>query len=115
MTHAAIGHFPAVSHPWLVTIGLPIADWHAGCAMMSVCPEESIGKLRSPVLFLHSKGDPLIPSDHANRLHAKAHAQKHLCIFELGGHCDAFFARKDQYKLEVTAFVARVRNSERAE
>ncbi len=115
MTHAVLGHFPSSSHPWLLTLGTPLADWHAGCAMMSVSPEDSIARLRSPVLFLHSRGDPLIPSDHAVRLHATARTQKRLRIFDLPGHCDAFFASKQQYRAEVTAFVSNLGKQVRAE
>ena len=85
-------------------LGAPLADWHAGCAMMDVCPEASIAYLRSPVLFLHSRGDPLIPSEHAVRLYERAPGPKRLCVFELPGHCDAFFAQRERYKDEVVSF-----------
>ena len=51
MTHSVLGIFPAAAHPWLPTLGLPMADWHAGCPMMAVRPEESVRGLRSPVLL----------------------------------------------------------------
>jgi alpha-beta hydrolase superfamily lysophospholipase len=105
MTRRVLSDFPRATHPWLLTLGPPLADWHAGCPMMQIRPEESLRKLRSPVLFLHSRGDPLIPSEHASRLHGNAAGPKRLCIFELPGHCDAFFAERDRYRQEVVAFV----------
>lgn len=113
MTHSAVGAFPRGMHPWLLTLGLPLADWHAGCAMMDVCPEASIAQLRSPVLFLHSKGDPIIPSEHSLRLYEKACEPKRLVVFELPGHCDAFFAQHERYRAEVVAFRERVTSRER--
>jgi alpha-beta hydrolase superfamily lysophospholipase len=105
MTHSVIGLFPGPTHPWLMTLGLPMADWHAGCPMMAVSPEKSIGQIRSPVLLLHSRGDPLIPSDHATRMHAAAAGQKRLCLFEIDGHANAFFVEHERYKQEVILFM----------
>ena len=69
--------------------------------MMGVNPEASIHRLRAPVVFLHSRGDPLIPSDHAIRLHQRAAEPKRLRLFELNGHCDAFFAQREYYREEI--------------
>jgi len=113
MTHAVVKNFPPACHPWLLTLGLPMAEWHAGCPMMDVRPESSVARLRAPVLLLHSRGDPLIPSEHAHRLLAQAAEPKRLCIFELPGHCDAFFAQRERYRDEVVAFGARVGSRER--
>lgn len=107
MTHSVLRVFPSCTHPWLLTLGLPMADWHAGCPMMAVRPEESIRKLRSPVLLLHSRGDPLIPVEHGMRVYANAPEPKRLCVFELSGHCDGFFAAKERYRAEVMAICAR--------
>jgi pimeloyl-ACP methyl ester carboxylesterase len=101
MTGSVLNAFPPSTHAALTWLGLPMADWHAGCPMMSVCPEATIDQLRCPVLFLHSRGDPLIPSDHSIRLHARAVEPKRLCVFALNGHCDAFFAQREQYRAEV--------------
>jgi uncharacterized protein len=108
MTHSVLGVFPSGVHPWLLTLGLPMADWHAGCPMMAVRPEESIRGLRSPVLLLHSRGDPLIPVEHTLRVYANAPEPKRLCVFELPGHCDGFFAQKERYRAEVMAISARL-------
>jgi pimeloyl-ACP methyl ester carboxylesterase len=83
-----------------------MADWHAGCPMMAVRPEDSIRDLRSPVLLLHSRGDGLIPVEHGMRVYANAPEPKRLCVFELPGHCDGFFAQKERYRAEVVAIVA---------
>jgi alpha-beta hydrolase superfamily lysophospholipase len=103
MTHAVFNRFPPACEPWLRTMGLPLADWHAGCPMSAVSPEASIGNLRAPVLFLHSHGDPLIPSEHAYRLYFGAAEPKSLCVFELEGHCDGFFAERERYRAEVVS------------
>lgn len=104
MTHSVLGVFPQATHPWLLTLGLPMADWHASCPMMAVRPEESIRSCRSPILLLHSRGDPLIPVEHAMRVHASARGRKELVVFELPGHCDGFFAEKDRYRAAVCEF-----------
>ena len=108
MTHSVLGAFPSGTHPWLLSIGLPMADWHAGCPMMDVSPERSIANLRSPVIILHSRGDALIPASHAQRLYDRATCQKHVCIFDSPGHADAFFTKRAYYKEELTTFSARV-------
>ena len=82
-----------------------MAEWHAGCPMMAVRPEESIRNLRSPVLLLHSRGDPLIPVAHALRVYENAPEPKRLCVFELPGHCDGFFAARERYRAEVVALM----------
>lgn len=113
MSASILSVLPAQTHPWLMTLGAPMADWHAGCAIMSVRPEESIGKVRAPILFLHSRGDPLIPSEHATRLFERAAEPKKLCVFELPGHCDSFFASRERYREEVVAMGERVRHRQR--
>jgi alpha-beta hydrolase superfamily lysophospholipase len=105
MTDSVLRAFPSFCHDWLMTLGLPLADLHAGCPMMEVSPESSIGRLRAPVVFLHSRGDPLIPSSHALRLYERACEPKVLHIFELNGHCDAFFARREKYRAAVVALL----------
>jgi pimeloyl-ACP methyl ester carboxylesterase len=107
MTACVLRPIPSAGHSWLLTLGLPMAEWHAGCPMMSVCPAQSIERLRSPVLFLHSEGDPLIPSEHSRCLFERAPGEKHLCVFELDGHCNGFFDARARYCDEVKKFSAR--------
>ena len=101
MTASAVGGFPRVCHPWLLTLGLPLADWHAGCPITQVSPESDIDGLRTPVLFFHCRGDWLIPSEHSVRMYERPAGPKQLCIFELPGHADAFFFERDRYRREV--------------
>ena len=101
MTQAAVAPFPPCCHGWLLALGLPLADLHAGCPMMEVCPEATIHRLRAPVLFLHSRRRPLIPCEHSQRLYERAAEPKRLCIFELENHGEGFGAQRELYHEQV--------------
>lgn len=109
MTASVIHGFPPACHPWLMTLGMPIADWHAGCPVTQVSSESAVAQLRTPVLFFHCKGDWLIPSEHSVRLHERTAGPKQLCVFELPGHADSFFFERERYRREVTEFWSSVR------
>jgi fermentation-respiration switch protein FrsA (DUF1100 family) len=77
--------------------------------MMQVSPEASMHRLRAPVLFLHSRGDPLIPSEHSLRLHQQAREPKQIHLFEMDGHCAAFYFERERYRETIRSFITSVR------
>jgi alpha-beta hydrolase superfamily lysophospholipase len=92
---------PPFLHDWMLTVGLPLANWHAGTPIMTFCPEASIGNLRAPVVVAHARLDPITPSDHSRRFFERAAEPKQLLLFEINGHCDGFFAEKDRYQTAI--------------
>lgn len=51
---------------------------------------DRIGRVRAPVLLVHGTADPLVPVDHARRLHAAAPDPKGLLLIEGAGHNDVY-------------------------
>ncbi len=67
---------------------------------------ERIGRVRAPVLILHSRDDEYFPFHHAERLAAAA---REATVVELkGGHNDAFLVSGPVYRQGLAAFFATV-------
>ena len=81
-----LGWLPHCLRPILMVPGMPLLSLDAGCRLDDVRPIESIGRLRAPVLVIHSRDDRLVPVEHAERLYAAASAPKVLWIVDAGGH-----------------------------
>jgi fermentation-respiration switch protein FrsA (DUF1100 family) len=101
MTHNVLNPYPSIFHTWLLTIGLPLANLHGGCAITEVCPASSIRNLRAPVVILHMRNDPMAPSAHSVRFFDLAAEPKRLHIFEGNGHCNGFADFHEQYRQAV--------------
>ncbi len=95
---------PLFFRGWLLTVGLPIANWDAGCSITDFHPVESIGRIRAPVVVFHSLHDSITPADHSLRLYERAVQPKQLAILDVDGHCDAYFARHEEYKAVICKF-----------
>jgi uncharacterized protein len=95
---------PTFFRGWLLTIGLPIADWNAGCPITDFRPVDSIGRARAPVVFLHSRYDWITPAEHSVRLYERAAEPKELVILDVDGHTCAYFDRPREYEAAVRRF-----------
>ncbi|HYV38974.1 MAG TPA: alpha/beta fold hydrolase [Gemmataceae bacterium] len=95
---------PAFLRGWLLTIGLPIADWNAGCPITEFRPVASIGRARAPVVLFHSLHDWITPAEHSMRLYERAAEPKQLVILDASGHVCAYFERHQEYETAVRKF-----------
>ena len=100
---------PAFLHGWLLTVGLPIANWNAGCPITSFRPEASMSRLRAPVLIVHARDDFVTPFGHSQRLFEQAAEPKQLLIFENGGHCNGYFTDHKQYQAAIGKLAEQMR------
>jgi fermentation-respiration switch protein FrsA (DUF1100 family) len=100
---------PQFFRGWLLTVGLPIANWNAGCSITDFQPVTSIASVRAPVLLVHSLHDRITPAEHSVRLFERAAEPKQLVILDIDGHCDAFFARPKEYQAAVRKFAEQLR------
>jgi alpha-beta hydrolase superfamily lysophospholipase len=105
LTDNVLAPLPAWMRPWLIGVGMPLANLHAGCDVGNLRPEDAIGKLRAPVLIVHSQQDRLIPPSHAERLAANAAAPKRLTLFSTQSHSDLIFAEPQAYRDQVRTFL----------
>jgi fermentation-respiration switch protein FrsA (DUF1100 family) len=80
---------PAPLRPLLIAPGVPLASLHCGCDLAAIRPVDAIDRVRAPVLIIHAQIDPLIPSEHAQRLYERAVEPKTLWITETEGHGSA--------------------------
>lgn len=68
-------------------IGLFFIRWDVGFDIREKSPENIVADLTgTPILFIHGKGDLLIPSSHAQRLYARSGEPKRIVIFNTHGH-----------------------------
>jgi pimeloyl-ACP methyl ester carboxylesterase len=104
MTHS----LPLFFRGWLLTVGLPIANWNAGCSITDFRPVASIGRARAPVVVFHSLHDFLTPAEHSVRLYEQAVEPKQLAILDVGGHCNAYFDRREEYQAAIRKFAERL-------
>jgi pimeloyl-ACP methyl ester carboxylesterase len=81
-----LGQFPAFLRPAMSAVGIPMANWEAGCNLRDVCPADVIGNVRCRVLIVHATGDGLIPVTQAKQNYERAHEPKKLWIGELVQH-----------------------------
>jgi fermentation-respiration switch protein FrsA (DUF1100 family) len=65
-----------------------------------------IGRVRTPVLFIHGKADPLIPYAMTERLYRAAASPKKLVIIPDAGHDNSATVGKAEYADAVREFVA---------
>ncbi len=66
--------------------------------------ESHIGHVSCPVLIAHSRGDEIVPFEHARRLHAAAREPKTLLEMR-GRHNDGFLVSGEQYLSGLEAFL----------
>ena len=83
--------------------------WIAGSRFNSL---EKIPKVKVPKLFLHAKGDEVIPLSHGRRLYAAAPEPKMFVELQ-GGHGDAFDTDSARYYGSIAQFLAAIRDSGR--
>ncbi|MFO0866887.1 MAG: alpha/beta fold hydrolase [Gemmataceae bacterium] len=105
LTDNILAPLPACVRPWMTGVGMPLANLHAGCDVGALRPEDAIGKLRAPVLIVHSQQDRLIPPSHAERLAAHAAFPKRMTLFSTKSHSDLIFADPQAYRDEVRTFL----------
>jgi fermentation-respiration switch protein FrsA (DUF1100 family) len=86
MTDGVLRIFPPVVRPWLVTPGIPLASLEAGCRLTEVRSIDQIQDIRCPVLFIHARGDEMIPVSHGQRLFERAIEPKRIWISKAEGH-----------------------------
>lgn len=113
LTEHILRLFPPVLRPGLATIGIPLASLEAGCWLPDVRPIEQIDQVRTPLLFVHSDNDTLIPVDHGQRLFARARPPKEIVITRNTGHGGALAAYGEY--LEAVIRLSRLRNGHRNE
>jgi len=105
LTDSILKLFPRAVRPWLAGLGIPIASLHAECSLEDLRPEEHIGRVRAPVLIVHSLNDRLIPPDHGQRLYDHAAAPKQIFLAHTHRHADVFGERHDEYLERVAGFL----------
>jgi fermentation-respiration switch protein FrsA (DUF1100 family) len=105
LTDGVLQQFPAALRPLLAAPGVPIASLEAGCRLAAVRPVDDIGSVRAPVLFIHSRGDSLIPSDHSRRLYERAVEPKSLWFVDTDLHGGALIRATAAYLQAVKQFV----------
>jgi fermentation-respiration switch protein FrsA (DUF1100 family) len=82
--------------------------WIAGSRYAAI---EKIGNLRLPKLFLHARGDEVIPIAHGRRLFEAAPPPKEFVALE-GGHGDAFDVDSATYYGAIRTFLAELSRRE---
>ncbi len=70
-----------------------------------------VGKLDSPILFLHGTADEIVPYQMSETLYAAARAPKELVLFAQLGHSNIPMESFPQYQLAVQQFVDRITRS----
>jgi fermentation-respiration switch protein FrsA (DUF1100 family) len=105
LTDYVVGNFPSVVRPFLTGPGVPLASLEAGCWLPAVRPIDRIGHVRAPVLFIHARGDGVIPVTHGQRLYEQAIEPKELWIAETEQHSAAFAAAPSEYLRRVRQLV----------
>ncbi len=89
LTDSVLALFPTAIRPCLTATGVPLASLEAGCRLTEVRAIDCIDQVRAPVLFVHARGDEMIPVAHAQRLYDRAQPLKFLWIAETTGHGSA--------------------------
>jgi pimeloyl-ACP methyl ester carboxylesterase len=75
-------------------LGLEIVSGYDGDIQR---PEEEMTRLRAPVLIIHAQNDPMIPAEHAVRLHEHAFYPKKLWLAPTVGHGNSLLRAEDDY------------------
>lgn len=83
----SVPEFGAEAYPWL-----PV-KW---LSRFRYATRDHLGRVRVPVLVVHSRGDEIIPYVHGERLFAAAGAPKRFLEIR-GGHNDGFLVSGEQY------------------
>lgn len=86
MTDGVLRIFPPLVRPLLAAPGIPLASLEAGCRLTEVRAIDQIQDVRAPVLFIHARGDDMIPVEHGRRLYERAVEPKRLWISPAEGH-----------------------------
>jgi len=114
LTDNVLGDLPAFVRPLIATPAVPLASLDAGCWLPDARPIDSVDRLRAPALFIHARGDALIPCDHSCRLYARAAGPKELWLTDTGGHCSSFGGARAEYLRRVSAILKTPSNEQRA-
>ncbi len=67
---------------------------------------EYLGRVKCPVLIVHSRDDEIIPFSHGQRLFAAAHEPKEFLEIR-GSHNEGFFLSATQYREGLDAFISK--------
>ncbi len=97
LTDSVLGLFPRFVRPFLTGPGVPIASLEAGCWLPAVRPIDHMVQVRAPVLFIHARGDTMIPVEHGQRLYAAAVSPKQVWIAQTQGHTSALAEATSTY------------------
>lgn len=69
-----------------------------------------VNEIRSPILFIHSREDELIPLGHCERLHSSYRGTKELLVIK-GRHGDGYLMSGELYVAALEAFLTRCRGA----
>jgi fermentation-respiration switch protein FrsA (DUF1100 family) len=105
LTDNVLGDLPAFVRPLIATPAVPLASLDAGCWLPDARPIDCVDRLRAPTLFIHARGDALIPYEHSCRLYARAAGPKELWLTDTGGHCSSFGSARVEYLHRVSAIL----------
>ncbi|WP_145602484.1 alpha/beta hydrolase, partial [Bacillus paralicheniformis] len=93
---------------------LPLASlflrWRDGYRIGDVSPLSVVGKIKKPVLFIHSKHDDYIPAESSEMLYEKKPGEKRLYIAEKGAHAMSYTQNRNSYKNTVRDFLQEITN-----
>jgi pimeloyl-ACP methyl ester carboxylesterase len=109
LTDNILRAFPGPMRAWLAVPGIPLASLHAGCWLPDIRPVDCIANVRAPVLIVHTKNDPLIPYEHAVRMHGSAREPKSLLLAETNGHGSVLGEAPSDYLAAISALLQQTR------
>ena len=72
-------------------MALFFAQSDLGFNLQQYSPEHAVRLLNLPILFIHGKGDPLIPWTETQQLYVNAREPKQLVFFNTEGHYGTLF------------------------
>ena len=105
LTDNVLAGLPAFVRPLIAIPAVPLASLDAGCWLPDARPIDSVDRLRAPALFIHARGDALIPYDHSCRLFERAAGPKELRLTDTGGHCSSFSLAHAEYLRRIAALL----------
>lgn len=79
--------------------------------LKDICPIRYIKNIKSPMLFITTKGDPYIPLSMTMDLYNAKSEPKSLFLAENGGHAQGFSSNQEEYKAVVEKFIKEVESN----
>ena len=88
-------HLPAAP---FIQIGSIFCKLLTGMKISDIRPEKDVQKIKSPVLFIHSRPDTYIPPAMTEELYQnKKTGRKQLYLAPKGNHAEAYWCNRDEY------------------